>query len=311
MWIKTSVKKMKWKISRYRPNISFAFKSNRERETHCTCKRLPLCFLPCVCEKGPAIFTSLFSWWRGEELKLSLSFLSSSLSSPLPHLPPGAARWGLIRGKVKWAAHLCELPMPLPLSGAYLGPFVWARHPVPHFTSPFQTFPFHVIPSLVPFPLLGHLLHIPTQAAPPSDPSLSIPFSLLLWHIPAPLEEEEEVENLSRTERERESEIKNMRERKERREEGGRRASSLWECLLPAALWGETQQDYSLRPQLKPDLWKLSLRVRYLAQLGSHSSLAHPLIHAFFHEVLRPPLSFFSARSKSVLILHPSGFFPR
>lgn len=245
----------------------------------------------------------------GGGLKLSLSFLFSSLSSLLPHLPPGAAWWGLIRGKVKWAAHLCELPMPLPLSGAYLGPFVWARHPVPHFTSPFQTFPFHVIPSLVLFPLQGHLLHIPTPPNLSLSLSLSIPLSPAVTHSCSTgiggggggREPESDQKRV------REREIKNMRERKERREEGGRRASSLWECLLPAALWGETQQDYSLRPQLKPDLWKLSLRVRYLAQLGSHSSLAHPLIHAFFHEV--PPLSFFSARSKSVLILHPSGFF--
>ncbi len=200
--------------------------------------------------------------------------------------------------------------MPLPLSGAYLGPFVWARHPVPHFTSPFQTFPFHVIPSLVLFPLL----RAPPPHTHPGCPSLrslscSLYPSLLLWHIPAPLEEEE-VENLSRAEREREREREKEHERAERKKrEGG--GSSLWECLVPAALWGETQQDYSLRPQLKPDLWKLSLRVRYLAQLGSHSFLAHPLIHAFFHEVPCPHLSFFSACSKSVLILHPSGFFPR
>ncbi len=156
---------------------------------------------------------------------------STLLSSPLPHLPPAAARWGLIRGKVKWAAHLCESPMPLPLSEAYLGPFVWARHPVPHFTSPFQTFLFHVIPSLVLFPLL----RAPPPHTHPGCPSLrslscSLYPSLLLWHIPAPLEEEE-VENLSRAERERERERKNMRERKERREGGG--GLSLWR--MPSA----------------------------------------------------------------------------
>ncbi len=237
---------------RYHPNSE----SKREKKNiyHIANAKCFYHGFPYVCEKGPAIFTSVFLLGGGRNSSLVCLF-STLLSSPLPHLPPAAARWGLIRGKVKWAAHLCESPMPLPLSGAYLGPFVWARHPRSSLYLPLPNFPVscHSFSCALSSAKGTSSTYPPRLPLPPISLLLSIPLSPAVTHsCSTGRRGGREPEPGRKGERERER--KNMRERKERRGGGG---SSLWECLVPAALWGETQQDYSLRPQLKPDLWKL------------------------------------------------------
>lgn len=202
------------------------------------------------------------------------------MSLTLP--PPGAARWGLIGGKLS-EQHICVNCQRHFSSAEH----IWGLLFEP--CTPFLTLS-HPPPSK--FPVTCHFsfsFALSSTGAPPphthqaGPPSLSIPLTPAVTHScstggggePEPGWEQERKNE--------------MRERKER--SGG--GSSLWECLLPAALWGETQQDCSLRPQLKPDLWKFSLRVRYLAQLGSHSSLAHPSFILSFMRSLAPLCPFF------------------